>query len=132
MAAGCSPPAQVLGSRIGGDQGSLDIGRARPGRWRPGAPDVADHYDFIKSYQHLNQETYDAIEDAAHTAHLITMGHLPEIGCPSCVSREHPFMNPMNDIAHAEELGRYAMQNDLDPGELVVLPRVSIRHRLSG
>ena len=82
---------------------------------------VADHYDFIKSYQHLNQETYDAIEDAAHATHLITMGHLPEIGCPSCVSREHPFMNPMNDIAHAEELGRYAMQNDLDPGELVVL-----------
>jgi hypothetical protein len=27
----------------------------------------------------------------------------------------------MNDIAHAEELGRYAMENDLDPSNLSVL-----------
>lgn len=82
---------------------------------------VANRYDFIKSYQHLNLETYDAVEAAAHAAGLITMGHLPEIGCRTCVSREHPFLVPMNDIAHAEELGRYAMQNDLDPDELAVL-----------
>jgi imidazolonepropionase-like amidohydrolase len=88
---------------------------------------IADHYDFIKSYQHLNQETYDAVEEAAHAAHLITMGHLPEIGCGTCVSREHPFLVPMNDIAHAEELGRYAMQNDLDPGDLPVLSEWMLR-----
>ena len=82
---------------------------------------VENHYDFIKSYQHLNEETYDAVEAAAHAAGLITMGHLPELGCRTCVSREHPFLVPMNDIAHAEELGRYAMQNDLDPSELTVL-----------
>jgi len=79
---------------------------------------VASHYDLIKSYQHLNQETYDAIEAAAHAAHLITVGHLPELGCSNCVSPEHPFLVPMNDIAHAEELGRYAMQDDLDPSNL--------------
>ncbi|MBS0422765.1 MAG: amidohydrolase family protein [Proteobacteria bacterium] len=82
---------------------------------------VAAHYDFIKSYQHLNQETYDAIETAAHAAHLITVGHLPELGCSNCVSPEHPFLVPMDDIAHAEELGRYAMQDDLDPSRLSVL-----------
>jgi len=82
---------------------------------------IADHYDLIKSYQHLNQETYDAIEDAAHTAHLITVGHLPELGCSNCVSPEHPFLVPMNDIAHVEELGRYAIQHDLDPSDLSVL-----------
>jgi len=82
---------------------------------------IANHYDFIKSYQHLNQETYDAIETAAHAAHLITVGHLPELGCSNCVSPEHPFLVPMNDIAHAEELGRYATQNDLDPSDLSVL-----------
>lgn len=82
---------------------------------------VASHYDFIKSYQHLDQESYDAVEQAAHAAHLITMGHLPELGCRSCVSRAHPFVIAMNDIAHAEELGRYAMQNDLDPAELSLL-----------
>jgi imidazolonepropionase-like amidohydrolase len=82
---------------------------------------VENHYDFIKSYQHLNQETYDAIEAAAHAAHLITMGHLPEVGCSNCMPPEHAFLVPMNDIAHAEELGRYAMQNDLDPSNLSVL-----------
>ena len=82
---------------------------------------IENHYDFIKLYQHLNQETYDAIETAAHAAHLITVGHLPELGCSNCVSREHPFLVPVNDIAHAEELGRYATQNDLDPSDLSVL-----------
>jgi hypothetical protein len=61
---------------------------------------VANHYDFIKSYQHLNQESYDAVEAAAHAAGLITVGHLPEIGCRTCVSREHPFLVPMNDPVH--------------------------------
>ena len=88
---------------------------------------VANRYDFIKSYQHLNEETYDAVETAAHAAHLITMGHLPEIGCSTCVSPEHPFLVPMNDIAHAEELGRYAMQDDLDPRELTVLTNWVVR-----
>jgi len=82
---------------------------------------IAGHYDFIKLYQHLNQETYDAIQTAAHDAHLVTVGHLPELGCSNCASPEHPFLVPLNDIAHAEELGRYAMQNDLDPSELSVL-----------
>jgi len=84
---------------------------------------IRDHYDFIKSYQHLNAQTYDAIEEAAHAAHLITMGHLPEIGCATCVSREHPFVVAMDDVAHAEELGRYAMQKDLEPAELDRLTR---------
>jgi hypothetical protein len=68
---------------------------------------IANHYDFIKSYQHLNQETYDAIETAAHAAQLITVGHLPELGCSNCASPDHPFLIPMNDFAHAEELGRF-------------------------
>lgn len=90
---------------------------------------IADHYDFIKSYQHLNQETYDAIETAAHAAHIVTVGHLPELGCSNCVSPEHPFLVPIDDIAHAEELGRYAMQNDLDPSELSVLTDRVLRAR---
>jgi imidazolonepropionase-like amidohydrolase len=78
-------------------------------------------YDFIKAYQHLNRATYDAIVGTARSQGMPVWGHLPELGCPDCVDIGHPFEVPMDNIAHAEELGRYAMQSGFDPGQLFFL-----------
>jgi imidazolonepropionase-like amidohydrolase len=78
-------------------------------------------YDFIKAYQRLNRITFDAIVGAARSQGMPVWGHLPELGCPGCVDIGHPFEVPMDNIAHAEELGRYAMQGGFDPGQLAIL-----------
>jgi len=65
-------------------------------------------YDFIKPYQFLNRQTYRAVVEEARRQRLITTGHLPELGCADCADRAFAFAHPLDNIAHSEELARYA------------------------
>ncbi|MGH8079344.1 MAG: amidohydrolase family protein, partial [Lysobacter sp.] len=79
-------------------------------------------YDFIKPYQFLNRETYQAVVDEAKRQGFVTTGHLPELGCPSCADRAFVFAHPMNNIAHSEELARFArIEHDLAPTDIPAL-----------
>ena len=78
-------------------------------------------YDFIKPYQFLNRETYQAIVDEARRQGMVTSGHLPELGCGVCADRAFAFAHPLDNIAHSEELGRYGRQSDLAPGDIDAL-----------
>jgi hypothetical protein len=67
-------------------------------------------YDAIKAYQFLNKETYTAVVNTARENGMRVYGHLPEVGCSTCVSPEYPFTEVKLDaIVHMEELARYAM-----------------------
>jgi len=67
-------------------------------------------YDAIKAYQFLNKETYTAVVKTARENGMRIYGHLPEVGCSTCVSPEYPFTEvKMDAIVHMEELARYAM-----------------------
>jgi imidazolonepropionase-like amidohydrolase len=78
-------------------------------------------YDFIKPYQFLNRATYQAIVEESRRQGLITTGHLPELGCDGCADRTFAFEHPMSNIAHMEELARYARTSDLAPSDLDAL-----------
>jgi hypothetical protein len=65
-------------------------------------------YDFIKPYQFLNRETCQAIVEESARQGFITTGHLSELGCPSCADRAFVFAHPLTNIAHSEELARFA------------------------
>jgi hypothetical protein len=53
---------------------------------------------------------------------MITTGHLPELGCASCADRDFAFDHPMDNIAHSEELTRFArIGSDLSPRDLEAL-----------
>ena len=78
-------------------------------------------YDFIKPYQFLNRATYAAIVDEARRLHLPSSGHLPELGCAVCADRAFAFAHPLDNIAHAEELGRYGRSTDLAPADIDAL-----------
>ncbi len=79
-------------------------------------------YDFIKPYQFLNRETYQAIVEESARQGFITTGHLPELGCASCADRAFVFAHPMTNIAHAEELARVArVEHDLSPQDIEAL-----------
>lgn len=73
-------------------------------------------YDFIKPYQHLNREAYPAVVRQARALGLMTTGHLPELGCAVCMDEAGAFAEPMDNIAHSEELSRYALAYGLAPG----------------
>ena len=67
-------------------------------------------YDAIKAYQFLNKETYTAVVNTARENGMRIYGHLPEVGCTTCVSPEYPFTEvKMDAIVHMEELARYSM-----------------------
>lgn len=79
-------------------------------------------YDFIKPYQFLNRDTYLAVIEEARRQGYITTGHLPELGCASCADRAFAFAHPLNNIAHSEELARYArIDTDLAPADIEAL-----------
>lgn len=78
-------------------------------------------YDFIKPYQFLNRQTYQAIVDEAKRQGMLTTGHLPELGCEVCADRAFAFDHPMDNIAHIEELGRYGRESDLAPSDIDAL-----------
>jgi len=86
-------------------------------------------YDFIKPYQFLDRETYRAIVDTAQALHLPTTGHLPELGCAICADRAFVFTHPMSNIAHAEELARYAQTSDLSAADVDALTEAVVRTR---
>jgi hypothetical protein len=127
-------PRLVVGKRIDGSRAAL-LG-TMPGSGVPSsieAPQTAEHarlavesakalgYDFIKAYQHLDADAYPALVRAAHDLDMRVAGHLPEIGCPTCLRREQAFQTPVDAIAHLEELSRYAMQTDLGAEDLSYL-----------
>lgn len=97
------------------------------------APQTAEHgrmavmrakargYDFIKAYQHLDRETYLAVVHTAHEQGMQVAGHLPQLQCERCFTREQAFDTPLNAIAHVEELSRYAMETDLGAEDLSYL-----------
>lgn len=78
-------------------------------------------YDFIKPYQYLNRETYAAVVDEARRLGLPSSGHLPELGCPTCADRAFVFAHALDNIAHAEELGRYGASTDFAPADITAL-----------
>jgi hypothetical protein len=87
-------------------------------------------YDFIKPYTYLNKETYGAIVRTAKEIGLRTVGHMPELGCADCVTRDDAFGTPMDGIAHLEELATYALPGGLDPRDAVdVAERVLHAHQ---
>lgn len=88
-------------------------------------------YDFIKPYQFLNRETYAAIVSEARRLGLPTSGHLPELGCATCADRAFVFEHAMDNIAHAEELGRYGRTSDLAPADIDALAAEVARRRIA-
>uniref|UniRef100_UPI0021489296 amidohydrolase family protein n=1 Tax=Tahibacter caeni TaxID=1453545 RepID=UPI0021489296 len=86
-------------------------------------------YDFIKPYQFLERETYRAVVDTARELDLPTSGHLPELGCTACADRAFAFAHPMSNIAHAEELARYAQADDLSAADVDALADAVVRAR---
>ncbi|NUO75989.1 MAG: amidohydrolase family protein [Lysobacter sp.] len=78
-------------------------------------------YDFIKPYQFLNRETYQAVIDESRRLGMATSGHLPELGCGVCADRAFAFAHPMDNIAHSEELGRYGRESNLAPRDIDAL-----------
>lgn len=136
IAAGRMPgPTLYIGKRINGPRAAV---AAKPESAVPAstvdAPTVAADgiaavrrarergYDFIKPYQHLNRETYRAVVEEARRQGLITTGHLPELGCADCADRDFAFAHPLRNIAHSEELARYArIGSDLAPADVDAL-----------
>lgn len=88
-------------------------------------------YDFIKPYQFLNRETYAAVVDEARKLGLPTSGHLPELGCPTCADRAFAFEHALDNIAHAEELGRYGAASDFAPADIDALADLVARRRIA-
>lgn len=129
-------PKLYVGKRINGPRAAV---AARPGgpaapASRPEAPTTAADgiaavqrarqrgYDFIKPYQFLNRETYQAVVEESRRQGFITTGHLPELGCGTCADRAFAFAHPMTNLAHTEELARFArIGSDLAPAEIETL-----------
>ncbi len=129
-------PRLYVGKRINGPRAAV---AAQPGAApvpasRPDAPTTAADgiaavraarqrgYDFIKPYQFLNRDTYRAVVEESRRQGLATTGHLPELGCASCADRAFAFAHPMRNIAHSEELARYArIGSGLAPADIEVL-----------
>lgn len=88
-------------------------------------------YDFIKPYQFLNRETYAAVVDEARRLGLPTSGHLPELGCTACADRAFAFEHALDNIAHAEELGRYGAESDFAPADITALADLVARRRVA-
>lgn len=78
-------------------------------------------YDFIKAYQHLDRVTYLSVIKTAREQGMRIAGHLPELECAACMTREEPFRTPLDAIAHLEELSRYSKETDLSADDLVYL-----------
>ena len=136
-------PTLIVGKRINGPHAEVSKDRhevpastqKRPTTAADGiaAVDAARTrgYDFIKPYQHLNRETYQAIVDEAHKVGFVTTGHLPELECDVCVDRDAAFAHSMDNIAHAEELGRYGLQSNLASADLESLAETVARQGMS-
>jgi imidazolonepropionase-like amidohydrolase len=135
-------PQLFVGKRIDGPAGHVsDAPEKSPPASTPDAPTTpADGaaavreaarrgYDFIKPYQFLDRETYRAVVDTAQELHLPTTGHLPELGCAVCADRAFAFAHPMTNIAHAEELARYAQSSDLSAADVDALAEAVVRAR---
>lgn len=129
-------PKLYVGKRINGPRAALAVkpdGQPVPAS-KPEAPTTAADgivavqrarqrgYDFIKPYQFLNRETYRAVIEEAKRQGFITTGHLPELGCATCADRAFAFAHPMTNIAHTEELARFArIGSDLAPADIETL-----------
>ncbi|HEX2101591.1 MAG TPA: amidohydrolase family protein [Candidatus Synoicihabitans sp.] len=126
-------PQLYVGKRINGPFTEVMSGRLAPVPSRIEAPTTAADgaaavrqarqrgYDFIKPYQFLNRTTYQAIVEESQRQGMITTGHLPELGCERCADRAFAFEHPMSNIAHIEELARYARTSDFAPGDIDAL-----------
>lgn len=88
-------------------------------------------YDFIKPYQFLNRETYQAIVEEARRQNFITTGHLPELGCAVCADRAFAFDHPLTNIAHTEELARYGRESDFAPADIDALASLVADRKIS-
>lgn len=129
-------PKLYVGKRINGPRAAVAArpdGKPVPAS-RPEAPTTAADgiaavrrarergYDFIKPYQFLNRQTYLAVVEEARRQGFVTTGHLPELGCASCADRAFAFAHPMTNIAHSEELARFArIGSDLAPADIEAL-----------
>ncbi len=146
IAAGGLPgPRLFVGKRINGPRAavaSVPDAAALP----PSSPDAprtaadgaaavraaqARGYDFIKPYQFLDRDTYRAVIDTARELGLPTTGHLPELGCETCADRAFVFAHPPTNIAHAEELVRYARASDFAPADIDALAEAVAASRVS-
>lgn len=87
-------------------------------------------YDFIKPYQFLNRETYQAVVEETRRQGMVSSGHLPELGCGVCADRAFAFAHPMDNIAHSEELGRYGRESNLAPGDIDALADLVARDKI--
>jgi imidazolonepropionase-like amidohydrolase len=128
-------PKLYVGKRINGPRAAVALTPTEPApASKPESPSTAADgiaavrharqrgYDFIKPYQFLNRETYQAIVEESARQGFITTGHLPELGCASCADRAFAFAHPMTNIAHSEELARVArVEHDLSPKDIEVL-----------
>ncbi|MCQ4164533.1 amidohydrolase family protein [Tahibacter harae] len=126
-------PRLYVGKRINGPRADVVAGSGEAPPSRPESPRTADDgaaavraaqqrgYDFIKPYQYLNRETYEAVVGEARRLRLPSTGHLPELGCARCADRESAFAHPLDNIAHAEELARYARSSDFAPRDIDAL-----------
>ena len=87
-----------VGKRINGPRAAVALKPTQPApASKPESPSTAADgiaavrgarergYDFIKPYQLLNRETYQAIVEESARLGFITTGHLPELGCTSCL-----------------------------------------------
>ncbi|ALN93269.1 amidohydrolase family protein [Lysobacter gummosus] len=89
-------------------------------------------YDFIKPYQFLNRETYLAVVEESKRQGFITTGHLPQLGCGTCADRDFTFAHPMTNVAHIEELARFArFGSDLAPKDIDALAQAMVDSRMS-
>lgn len=132
-------PTLYVGKRINGPRAALTVhpdGQPVPAS-KPEAPTTAADgiaavqrakqrgYDFIKPYQFLNRETYQAVIEESRRQGFITTGHLPELGCASCADRAFAFAHPLTNIAHTEELARFSrIGSDLAPAEIDTLAQM--------
>jgi hypothetical protein len=128
-------PKLYVGKRINGSRAAVALEPTQPAPpSTPESPSTAADgiaavrrarergYDFIKPYQFLNRETYQAIVEESARQGFITTGHLPELGCASCADRPFVFAHPMTNIAHSEELARFArIEHDLSPKDIEAL-----------
>jgi cytosine/adenosine deaminase-related metal-dependent hydrolase len=124
-------PRLIVGKRIDGSRGVMleEIPATRVPS-SIDAPQMAEHarlavlrakslgYDFIKIYQHVDAETYFAVLRTAQEQGMRVAGHLPELNCARCMRREQAFEEPLDAIAHLEELSRYGMQTDFSAEDL--------------
>ena len=135
-------PRLYVGKRINGPRAEVSAGGGEVPPSRPEAPRTAADgiaavraaqqrgYDFIKPYQFLNRETYQAVVEEARRLHLPTTGHLPELGCAHCADRAFAFDHALDNIAHAEELARYGRSNDFAPRDIDALADLVAARRM--